>query len=58
MGSIISILLFVGFFYLMMKYGCGAHVHGGGCGHGGHHGQKTGEQTPAKTFPGNTQQQI
>jgi YHS domain-containing protein len=46
METIISILLFVGFFYLMMKFGCGAHVHGGGCGHGGHHRQGTGERTP------------
>jgi YHS domain-containing protein len=45
MGSIISLLLFVGFFYLMMKYGCGAHARGAGCGHGGHHQQKAGEQT-------------
>jgi hypothetical protein len=26
MGSIISLLLFVAFFYLMMKYGCGANA--------------------------------
>ncbi len=44
MGSIISLLLFVGFFYLMMKYGCGAHARGGACGHGGHHQHKAGEQ--------------
>jgi hypothetical protein len=31
--SVISVLLFVGFLYLMMRYGCGAHMHGGGCGH-------------------------
>ena len=30
-------LLFAGFFYLMMRYGCGAHiVHG----HGGHESQQ------------------
>ena len=50
MGTVISILLFVGFFYLMMKFGCGAHVHGGGCGHGGHHRQRTGEQTPGENI--------
>jgi hypothetical protein len=33
MESIFSILLFIGFFYLMMRFGCGAHMHGGGCGH-------------------------
>jgi hypothetical protein len=32
MGSVLSILLFVAVFYLMMRYGCGAHMHGGGCG--------------------------
>ena len=42
MGTLISLLLFVGFFYLMMKYGCGAHAHGG------HHQHKGGEQTPAE----------
>jgi len=54
MGTVISILLFVGFFYLMMKFGCGAHVHGGGCGHGGHHRQKTGERTPENITSENT----
>ena len=44
MGSIISLLLFVGFFYLMMKYGCGAHARGGGCGHGRHRQSKADEQ--------------
>ncbi len=30
----LTLLLFAGFFYLMMRFGCGAHmVHGG---HGGH----------------------
>ncbi len=43
MESLISLLLFVGFLYLMMRYGCGAHVHGEGCGHSGHHHQKIGE---------------
>ena len=33
MGSLLSILLFVAVFYLMMRFGCGAHMHGGGCGH-------------------------
>jgi YHS domain-containing protein len=50
MGSLISLLLFVGFFYLMMKYGCGAHVHGGGCGHSGHQQHKTDEQTPSQSI--------
>jgi hypothetical protein len=45
MDSIISLLLLVGFFYLMMKFGCGAHAHSGGCGHAGHR-HRNEEQTP------------
>ncbi len=30
MSGFVSLLLFAGFFYLMMRFGCGAHmVHGG-----------------------------
>ena len=37
MPGLLSLLLFAGFFYLMMRYGCGAHiVHG----HGGHESQQ------------------
>jgi YHS domain-containing protein len=37
MEGLFSLLLFAGFFYLMMRFGCGAHmVHGQGGGHGGH----------------------
>ncbi len=33
MSGLVTLLLFAGFFYLMMRFGCGAHmVHG----HGGH----------------------
>jgi YHS domain-containing protein len=36
MGGLFSFLLFAGFFYLMMRFGCGAHmVHGHGS-HGEH----------------------
>ncbi|MEE9598461.1 MAG: hypothetical protein V3V96_16940 [Acidiferrobacterales bacterium] len=36
MEGLFSLLLFAGIFYLMMRFGCGAHmVHGHG-GHGGH----------------------
>jgi hypothetical protein len=35
MESLLSVLLFVGFLYLMMRFGCGAHMHGG-CGHSSH----------------------
>src|SRR5438477_10887754 len=45
MGSLLSVLLFVGFFYLMMRYGCGAHAAGGGCGHGSHGNHKRNEQS-------------
>ena len=38
MDGLFSLLLFAVFFYLMMRFGCGAHmVHGHG-GHGGHTG--------------------
>ena len=38
MEGLLSLLLFAGFFYFMMRFGCGAHaVHGHG-GHGGHGG--------------------
>ena len=37
MDGLLSFLLFAAFFYLMMRFGCGAHmVHGGHGGHGGH----------------------
>lgn len=48
MGSLLSILLFAAFFYLMMKYGCGAHVHGGGCGHKGHERHNTNGETKSR----------
>jgi len=36
MDGWVTFLLFAGFFYLMMRFGCGAHaVHGGHGGHGG-----------------------
>jgi len=40
MTGLVTLLLFAGFFYFMMRFGCGAHaVHGhGGGGHGGHGG--------------------
>jgi YHS domain-containing protein len=40
MEGLLSLLLFAGVFYLMMRFGCGAHmVHGHG-GHGAGHGMK------------------
>lgn len=39
MQGLFSLLLFAGLFYLMMRFGCGAHmVHGGHGGHAGHQG--------------------
>ena len=45
MDRLLSFLLFAAFFYLMMRFGCGAHmVHGnhGGHGHEGHQGADKG----------------
>ena len=39
MQGLFSLLLFAAFFYLMMRFGCGAHMvhgHGGHSGHDGH----------------------
>ena len=37
MEGLISLLLFAGLFFLMMRFGCGAHnAYGGNEGHGGH----------------------
>ncbi len=37
MQGLLSLLLFAAFFYLMMRFGCGAHaVHGNQSGHEGH----------------------
>ena len=39
MHGLLSLLLFAAFFYLMMRFGCGAHaVHGNQRGHEGHGG--------------------
>lgn len=36
MDGLLSLLLFAGFFYLMMRFGCGAHMLHGGHGKHGH----------------------
>ena len=36
MEGLFSLLLFAGLFYLMMRFGCGAHMAHGQGGHGGH----------------------
>ena len=46
MESFISVLLFIGFLYLMMRFGCGAHMHAGGCGHSSHDHGKTKQELP------------
>ncbi len=38
MDGLLSLLLFAGLFFLMMRYGCGAHVVHGGHGQGGNAG--------------------
>ena len=54
MDGLLSLLLFAVFFYVMMRFGCGAHmVHG----HGGHgqtdrHQNGHGEHTPDPPAPG------
>jgi len=40
MDGLLSILLFAGLFYVMMRFGCGAHMAHGK--HGGHAGQGSG----------------
>jgi YHS domain-containing protein len=41
MSGLISLLIFAAFFFLMMRFGCGAHA-----GHGGHHrGHRTESST-------------
>lgn len=41
MGGLFSLLLFAGLFYLIMRFGCGAHmIHGGHGGHAGHEGHR------------------
>ena len=49
MESLFSFFLFMGFFYLMMRFGCGAHSTGGGCGHSSHHGNRH-ENVPDRTI--------
>lgn len=47
MDRIGSLLLFAAFFYLMMRYGCGAHmVHGHR--RGGHQGTESGSGKPSR----------
>ena len=50
MENLFSILLFGAFFYLMMRYGCGAHMSHGHSGHGSHgkHTANEGTVSPSK----------
>jgi YHS domain-containing protein len=45
MESILSVLLFIGFLYLMMRFGCGAHIHRAGCSHSSHGHGKSNEES-------------
>lgn len=48
MQGLLSLLMFAGFFYFMMRFGCGAHmVHG----HGGHAGHNRGAEPGSDTDP-------
>jgi YHS domain-containing protein len=55
MRGLLPLLLYAGFFYLMMRFGCGAHMvhgHGGhGEGHGGHEGQAGSAKNPVCGMP-------
>lgn len=33
MEGLLSLLVFAGLFFLMMRFGCGSHISHGGCGH-------------------------
>jgi hypothetical protein len=41
--SVFSLLLFAALFYIMMRFGCGAHMMGGHGGHGRHQTKGHGE---------------
>ncbi len=50
MQGLLSFLLFAVFFYLMMRFGCGAHmVHGGHGGHAGYAGHEEHGADPGAT---------
>ena len=52
MDGFLTLLLFAGFFYLMMRFGCGAHmVHGGHGGHGKGEHKGHGEHGAQEGFP-------
>lgn len=51
MDGLLTLLLFAGLFYAMMRFGCGAHmVHGHG-GHGSHEGHEEHAALAAATDP-------
>jgi hypothetical protein len=45
MESLISIVLFIGFLYFMMRFGCGARGAGHACGHSSHGRHETGRRS-------------
>ncbi|GAB5604806.1 heavy metal-binding domain-containing protein [Sideroxyarcus sp. TK5] len=50
MDGLLSLLLFAGLFFLMMRFGCGSHVGHGGHGHR-HGGHGAAEEGPMYTCP-------
>jgi len=49
MEGLVSLLVFAGLFYFMMRFGCGAHaVHGHGGGHAGHQAGQGGHDGSAQ----------
>ena len=50
MGTLLYFAVFAGFFFLMMRFGCGSHVmghgHGGHADHGDHEGHGAGWKPP------------
>jgi YHS domain-containing protein len=49
MESLFSILMVVVLLYLMMRFGCGAHMSGGGCGHSSHRHNQAGDPSNAQS---------
>ena len=52
MEGLVSLLLFAGLFYFMMRFGCGAHMAHGQGGHGQHGGDR---EEPANSPAGHAQ---
>ena len=53
MESIFSLAMIVVLLYLMMRFGCGAHAAGGGCGHSSHRHHRESEPSGQATSASN-----